>query len=108
METKDANGILNEDLEALERKIMLIGTDSEKYKEFLNRLKAIQNSTLGMTRSDFNDAKFSVINDLTKLQFDFDSYMDGTEPNDTMTKSVSGKTKIKTHKINLYTLIVED
>lgn len=109
METNDANGILNNDLEELERKIRLIGTsDPERYKEFMDRLKDIQNSTLGMTRSDFGDAKYSVINVLTKLQFDFDSYMDGTEASDTMTKPVAGKTKIKRHQINLYTSIVED
>lgn len=109
MEVKDANAILNEDLEALERKIMLIGTsDREKYNEFMNRLKAIQNSTIGMSKSDFDSAKYSIINDLTKLQFDFNSYMDGTETNDTMTTPVSGKSKIKSHKINLFTAIVED
>ena len=109
MEVKDANAILNEDLEALERKIMLIGTsDREKYNEFMNRLKAIQNSTIGMSKSDFDSAKYSIINDLTKLQFDFNSYMDGTETNDTMTTPVSGKSKIKSHKINLFIAIVED
>ena len=109
MEVKDANAILNEDLEALERKIMLIGTsDREKYNEFMNRLKAIQNSTIGMSKTDFDSAKYSIINDLTKLQFDFNSYMDGTETNDTMTNPVSGKSKIKSHKINLFTSIVED
>lgn len=109
MEVKDANALLNEDLEVLERKIMLIGTaDREMFKEFMNRLKAIQNSTIGMSKSEFDSAKFSVIDDLTKLQVDFDSYMDGTESNDIMTKKVSGKSKIKTHKIGLYTSIVED
>ena len=95
MEAKDANSILNTDLEELERKIKLIGTsDREKFREFMDRLKAIQNSTIGMSKSDFDSAKFTVINDLTKLQFEFDSYMDGTETNDTMTKQVSGKSKI--------------
>ena len=109
MEAKDANSILNADLEELERKIKLIGTsDREKFREFMDRLKAIQNSTIGMSKSDFDSAKFTVINDLTKLQFDFNSYMDGTETNDTMTKQVSGKSKIKKHKIGLYTSIVED
>ena len=74
----------------------------------MDRLKAIQNSTIGMSKSDFDSAKFAVINDLTKLQFDFNSYMDGTETNDTMTTPVSGKSKIKSHKINLFTAIVED
>ena len=40
-----------------------------------DRLKAIQNSTIGMSKSDFDSAKYSIINDLTKLQFDFNSYM---------------------------------
>lgn len=109
MEVKDANALLNEDLETLERKIMLIGTaDRERFKEFMSRLKVIQNSTIGMSKSEFDTAKFSIIDDLTKLQVDFDSYMDGSEMNDTMTKQVSGKSKIKTHKIGLYISIVED
>ena len=51
MEAKDANSILNADLEELERKIKLIGTsDREKFREFMDRLKAIQNSTIGMSK----------------------------------------------------------
>ena len=88
----DANAMLNEELEALEKKIMLIGTaDIEKFKEFMDRLKAIQSSTIGMSKKDFDNVKFSIIQNLTKLQFDFNSYMDGTETTDIGTKQVSGK-----------------
>ena len=105
----DANAMLNEELEALEKKIMLIGTaDIEKFKEFMDRLKAIQSSTIGMSKKDFDNVKFSIIQNLTKLQFDFNSYMDGTETTDIGTKQVSGKSKIKSYRIGLYTSIVND
>lgn len=108
-EPRDANTILNSDLESLERKIKLIGTsDPEKYKEFMDRLKAIQDSTLGMTRSEFDSAKFSVIDALTALQFEFDGYMNGTDFNNMHEKVESGKTKIKKHQIGLYRSIVDD
>ena len=109
MEEKTPIQILNEDLENLEKKIMLIGTaDPEKYQEFLRRLKEIQESTLGMTTSNFHDAKYNIIKTLTALQLDFDDYMNGTEQNSMMSKSEPGKTKIKKHRINLYLSIVED
>lgn len=109
MGVENTNNILNQDLELFEKKIKLIGlSDPEKYKEFLDRLKDIQNFALGMTKNEFNDAKYSIIDDFTKLQFDFDNYMTGSQTNSTIYKTESGKTKCKKYHINLYISIVND
>ena len=112
---EQAKQTLNEDLENFEKKLSMIAlSDPEKYKEFSERLDAVQNNLIGISEIELERTKADVVASVVRLQSDFDAYMNGNNVPTIITdlskvgKVESGKAKLKNYKINLYSSIIDD
>lgn len=109
-----SQNVLNKDLQDLESEISLIAvSDSEKYEEFKLRLNKVRESLFGLNELEFEKKKNSVIEEITNIQLDYDSYMDDVDVSlesslKNQEETTSGRTKLRKHRIELYKSIMSD